>query len=264
MTIKQTQRTAPVAAPRRSQPATPSRATANHPAPAARPQERGRGASPVHLGALAGNFGERERQRPTPQSVHITQEADTRYNPGGNRDRMNGDCGPTSLVVGLDMLGLHIPGGGRHVPPQQRINNARLNMNRSQPEQDGLTTDGRFSEREHRQATSYRQMGRGAEAAGASHRFVRELSDVRSAVEAHSPVMALGNPQARGSYGKRANVDATDHIVAITGYDQASGRYTINDPLGHDGPLQITASELQAFMAEGPGRGNYMVLERAR
>lgn len=253
MQVKEAHRSAPVATPRRPQPVAPSRPVPS-PTPVTRTPERGRGANPVHLGALTGNFG----QRPTPQSVHITQEADARYNRGGNPDPNNGDCGPASLVMGLDMLGLHTP--GRTV--QERINNSRLNMNRSQPEQDGLTPDGRFSNKEHGRATSYGQIIRGAEAAGARGRFVRELRDVRSAVEAHSPVMALGNPQASGSYGRRAHIEAEQHIVAITGYDQVSGRYTINDPLRHEGPLEITASELQAFMAQGPGRGNYLVLER--
>lgn len=248
MTIKEAHRPVAAAPVRRTAPA--ARPAVQQAVPVTRTVERGKGASSSHLSALASNFG-------TPQSVHITQEADRRYNPGGNPDRYNGDCGPAALVMGLDMLGLRTP--GRSV--QERINNSRLNMNRSQPEQDGLTPDGRFSNREHREATSYGQVLRGARAAGADGRFVRSLDDVRSAVQVHSPVLALGNPSA--SYGRRVGVEATEHFIAVTGYDQASGQYTINDPLRHEGPMQITPAELETFMARGPGRGYYLVLERS-
>lgn len=218
-------------------------------------------ANSAYLSALSDTFA--TDQHPTPQSVHHTQEVDPVYNPGGQTDPYNADCGPTSLVMGLEMLGLQVPGAGSTASVQDRIDRSRQVIFADQPDSDGIGPNGQRSIKEHGIATSMGRLAQAAQQAGASTHFVSGVRQIQEAVQAGSPVLATGNPQARGSYGQRAGIDATSHIVAITGYNNRSHNFTVNDPLSHQGPLQVSQSELSVFLSRGQGNGYGLVLERS-
>lgn len=200
--------------------------------------------------------------QPTPASVHITQFRDPVYNPGGDKDEGNGNCGPTSLAMGLGLLGLQVPGSQPGDSVQQRIDRARLAMHPHDPEGDGLTPDGRRSPEEHNRATGFGHLRRGAEAAGARTRVVRGLDAITEAVRSGQPVLMAGDCGAKDGYGPRLGRQGEPHIVLVSGYDAETGNYTINDPAHRGGPLTISRRELESFLRTGDSQGNAMAIFR--
>jgi hypothetical protein len=192
----------------------------------------------------------------TPEQIHRMQYRDPVYNPGGDKDDGNGNCGPTSVVMALDRVGITAPGA----TVQDQIDGMRRSMFPNDRSQDGVGRDGRRNPDEHIRGTTFADMQVGAEAAGARTRRTRTLEELQGALRDGHPVIINGNPTQRGSYGERAGIgNATDHIVALTGYDAESRRYTVNDPL-HQGPLQISEQELRRFYRRPEHVGYGMVV----
>ena len=163
-----------------------------------------------------------------PEAIHMTQVANATYNPGG-RSRSR-DCGPTSLAMALSALGLEVPGdSGGSV--QERINRTREVM--------GAPGSGN---------TDLQQIEAGARASGADTRYVSGLAQISEAVANGEPVVLLGNTMNGGSYGSRTGIDSNGgHFITVSGYDPQTDSYTINDPLSHGGPIQVSASELESY-----------------
>ena len=254
-TVRETRPHPPVSTARRSTPIPAVTPAARVTAPLTTPRgtssrTEGPGASSLHLGALAANFG-----GPTAESVHLTQNRHPRYNPTGDSDYWNGDCGPASLTMGLAMLGRQPQGTSTQATPQERINRVRELGAAGNTKLDGLTSDGRYSVEEHRNGINYGQLQQAAQASGAQARMVNGFEAVRQAAENHRPVVLLGNPSGEGAYGPRSGIDANDHVVLVNGYDQASRQFTINDPLSERGPMRVSSAELEAFMRSGIGHG---------
>lgn len=200
--------------------------------------------------------------RPTPASVHITQYRDPVYNPGGDKDESNGNCGPTSLAMALRLVGLQVPGTSSGDSPQTVIDRSRLAMHPHDASGDGLDEAGQRSPDEHRRATGYGHLRRGAEAAGARTEFLRGLPDLQRALGDGQPVILVGNPGGKQGYAARLGQGAEDHIIVISGFDAERGTYTINDPAQRGGPLTITQAELQSFVREGSGTHYGMAVSR--
>ena len=200
--------------------------------------------------------------RPTPASVHMTQYRDPVYNPGGDKDPDNGNCGPTSLAMGLRLIGLPVPGTSPGDSPQTIIDRSRLAMHPHDPSGDGLDESGQRSAQEHRQATGYGHLRRGAEAAGARTQIMRGIPELNQALGDGQPVILLGNPGGKQGYATRLGQGSEDHIIVISGFDPERGTYTVNDPAQRSGPITISAAELQSFVREGSSNNFGMALSR--
>ncbi len=177
-------------------------------------------------------------------AIQITQQRDPIYNPNGTRT--NRDCGPTSLAMGLTALGLEPPGEG----PQDKINDARFAMFAGvKPGRDGIDEQGRYSALEHRRGSTIADIARGAERYGAEARPVANLDQIREAVENGQPVVVAGNPNAPGGYGHQNGIDFNGHhIILVSGYDAQDKRFIINDPLSHQGPLEVSPCQLAGYL----------------
>lgn len=179
------------------------------------------------------------------EQIHRMQVAHPVYNPGGDADPDNANCGPTALTMALDRAGVPLRGSS----VQEQIDATRQMMFRQDPKRDGLNPDGSRSEVEHARDTRFPDLERGAREAGARTRFTGSTEEIQQALGQGNPVIVRGNPMAEGSYGRRAGVDAEAHFATLSGYDRESRRYTLNDPL-HPGPLQISEAELRAFQRD--------------
>lgn len=194
------------------------------------------------------------RPRVDPEAIHMTQVADPVYNPGG--DPSNADCGPTSLAMGLAALGLDPPGDdGSSV--QNRIDRTREAMYGGvDGSRDGVNADGSRNDGEHSGWTDFAGIRRGAERSGADTYDVHNSNEVAQAVSQGHPVVLAGNPNMPGSYGERAGIGYDGgHFITVSGYDPETDTFTINDPLSHDGPIQVSRSELDAYMSADNATG---------
>jgi hypothetical protein len=168
-----------------------------------------------------------------PKSVHVTQ-VPSKFNPkpaAGNRD-----CGPTSVVIALGMLGKSIPGTSAKSSAQAKIDGVRKLA--------GSPDNTR--------STSNLELEQALKAAGASSHEVNDLASIKAAITSGSPVILNGNPRAPGAYGRRfTSAQMTPyngaHWITVTGFDEASGKFIINDPLAKTGPVKVSAEELEAY-----------------
>lgn len=168
-----------------------------------------------------------------PKTVHVTQ-VPSKFNPkpaAGNRD-----CGPTSVVIALGMLGKSVPGSSAKASAQSKIDRIR--------ELAGSPNNA--------ESTSNIQLAKALQSAGASTREVSDLASIKEAITSGSPVILNGNPRAGGAYGPRFSASQMTpydgaHWIVVTGIDSASGKYIINDPLSKAGPVKVSAKELEAY-----------------
>jgi len=152
--------------------------------------------------------------------------------------------------MGLKALGIGSGSG------QERTNAARFAMfNGYDSNKDGVDANGNFAAHEHQGAlgcTNTDDIKRGAAAAGARTYDVGSSSDIARAVGSGNPVVLAG--QNSGSiYGNGNGIDYNGgHFILVSGYDPKTDTFTINDPLSHGGPLQISRAQLEAYQT-GPG-----------
>lgn len=184
-----------------------------------------------------------------PERIHMTQVFDRKYNRGGAP--RSADCGPTSLAMGLEALGLNPRGS-----VQDKIDAARLAMFRgADASRDGFDVAGNKSQAEHGTSTNISDWRRGARAAGARSRDVRSVADVAREVSQGHPVMLAGR-NAGNIYGRGHGISFNGgHAILVSGYDRASGTFILNDPLAHGGPIRVNRAQLAAFLWDGDGGG---------
>lgn len=189
---------------------------------------------------------------------HINQfEADAAN--GG--DGINTDCGPTSLAMALHALGLKVPGEDKANTNGDVIDLARAAMV-NDPARDGVDEGGRRSDSEHNTFTNFDDLLRGARTSGATvATLTPNATSIRNALESGAKVIVSGTFTGktpvpwtgdRGVDAATAPGFATEHIIAITGYDEKSGQFTVNDP-ARSKPFTIGSGTLMYFMEGNAG-----------
>jgi hypothetical protein len=81
---------------------------------------------------------------------------------------------------------------------------------------------------------------------------VHDLESVKAAVTSGRPVVLNGNPRNPGAYGPAFSADKLvpyngAHWIAVTGFDEGSGKFIVNDPMSTVGPLKVTRAQLEAY-----------------
>jgi hypothetical protein len=169
----------------------------------------------------------------SPRAVHVSQ-VPSKYNAApaaGNRD-----CGPASVVMTLKLLGRNVPGAAGNATPQRLINRVR------QLAGNAANTV----------ATTNHELARALRAAGTRTREIADGASIRRAVLAGKPVILNGNPRHAGAYGtsfssKQMTPYNGAHWIVVSGIDEKSGKFIINDPLSKVGPVKVTAAQLEAY-----------------
>lgn len=175
----------------------------------------------------------------SPKAAHVTQ-VPSKFNKApavGNRD-----CGPTSVVIALKMLGKPVPGAPKSSTAQAQINQVRALAGSP----------------DNTQSTSNLQLEQALHAAGATTREHRDFASIRRAITEGKPVILNGNPRNAGAYGPKftaAQMTPYDgaHWITVTGIDQKTGQLIINDPLSKVGPVKVTPKQLEAYRAGSIG-----------
>ena len=169
----------------------------------------------------------------SPRAVHVTQ-VPSKFNtaPAAN----NKDCGPTSVVMTLKLLGIAIPGVAAGAAPQKLINRVRTLAG-----SDDSTT-----------STTNQQLEVALAAAGAKTTEVMDFAGVKASVLAGKPVILNGNPRNSGAYGPRFSADRMTpyngaHWIVVSGFDTKTGQFIINDPLSKAGAVKVSPEELDAY-----------------
>ncbi len=118
------------------------------------------------------------------------------------------------------------------------------------------------SETEHSTWTNFSDLTRGATAAGVSAVGITpDAQSIKNALETGSKVIISGTFSGkypppwtgdRGSDNSSAPGGATGHIVAVTGYDSATGQFIVNDPARNNAFL-VDAQTLTNFMSGNAG-----------
>lgn len=176
-------------------------------------------------------------------------------------DGVNSNCGPTSLVMALRGLGLSLPGGAAASKAGELVDLARKVMTQDNS-RDGVTSSGKRAEYEHNFYTDFDDLKRGARAAGASARMIAEdAQSILSALRSGARVIVSGTFSGksnlpwtgdRGPDNNGAPGNATKHIVTVSGYNQETGRFIINDPARRT-PVEVTGTQLENFMSGNAG-----------
>lgn len=175
----------------------------------------------------------------SPRLIHVSQ-VPSKYNTApaaGNKD-----CGPASVVMTLKLLGKPIPGLGSNASPQKLINRIR------QLAGNAANTA----------ATTNHELGRALRAAGTRTREIADAGSIRRAILAGKPVILNGNPRNPGAYGSKFSQKQMTpydgaHWIVVSGFDQKSGTYIVNDPLSKVGPVKVTPAQLEAYRAGSMG-----------
>ena len=180
----------------------------------------------------------------SPRSVHITQ-VPSRFNRNPAAD--NRDCGPASVAMAVRLVGKKIPGLSPGSSPQAQINRVRALAGKV----------------DSRSTTTNWDLERALERTGAKVREVYDAAAIRQSVMAGKPVVLNGNPRNAGAYGpsfsdKQLSPYDGAHWIAVTGLDQATGKFIINDPLSKVGPLKVSRAQLEAY------RGGSLGIEVSR
>jgi hypothetical protein len=162
---------------------------------------------------------------------HIAQFAG-KYLPDGPSMRPN--CGPASVTMALRMVGLDIP-GFRGQNSEAVLDKARQLATGKNDTSVG-TTD---SELENLISSS-----------GAKWSESTNFGEVTNWVKQGIPVVLSGNP----AYGWNSRYRSDQvypfnggHWVTVSGYDQATGHYIVNDPLSQIGPIYVSEAELKSY-----------------
>lgn len=173
-----------------------------------------------------------------PNAAHVSQ-VQSRFNldpASGNRD-----CGPASAVIALHMLGMKVPGAA-NASPQDQINRIRQLA--------GVVSNST--------STSNFQLEDALTKSGVTTSEISSIDEVEAAIIAGKPVILNGNPANPGAYGDRVDdgkVVPFDgaHWIAVTGFDKASGKFLINDPLSKVGAVKVSREELNAYLGGSLG-----------
>jgi len=162
---------------------------------------------------------------------HIAQFAG-KYLPDGPAMRPN--CGPASVTMALRMIGLDIPGfNGQN--SEAVLDKARIIATGKNDITVG-TTDA--------------ELERLITASGAKWSETTSFPEVTNWVKQGIPVVLSGNP----AYGWNSRYTPDQvypfnggHWVTVSGYDQATGNYIVNDPLSQIGPIYVSEAELKNY-----------------
>ena len=170
------------------------------------------------------------RSRYTPETVHLTQFRNSRYNPNGP-GRSN-DCVPASAVMALRLAGLDIKDHEGEVTgaiDRARVLGSGVNDNSGMDET---------------------QLAKMLERSGAQTALSKDPAKVLQWAREGSPIVLFGNPaDAWGTRFSHAKVSKFDGNHAVTlSFDQATGRYLVNDPLSRIGVIETNVAELAAYM----------------
>ena len=176
-------------------------------------------------------------------------------------DGANANCGPTSLAMCLHSLGLTVSGEIDGMSDGQVVDMARISMV-SDSARDGVTESGQRSEAEHSTWTNFSDLTRGAKAGGATtEKIIASASSIQQALESGAKVIISGTFSGksplpwtgdRGSDNSTAPGYATNHIVLVSGYDEKTGMFIVNDP-ARKSPLAVSAETLNYFMQGNAG-----------
>jgi hypothetical protein len=182
---------------------------------------------------------------PDPNGFFVTQFYHERWNPHGPAGSAN--CGPASLAMALEAVGLQAPGVTAPENVEHVIDATRAAMGAH------IDAAGRVGDAA---LTNITQVITGARAAGAECAWVT-FEGLDAELAAGRPVVAAGNPAVyNGDWQDRGIANSEydgGHFITITGKD-AAGNYLINDPLSNVGSVAISPAQMQAYMAHyGPG-----------
>ncbi len=172
-------------------------------------------------------------------------------------DGRNADCGPASLVMALNAVGLSMGAG---LTSGESMVLARKRMV-NDTTRDGVDAAGRFLGSEHNNYTSLSEVRRGAQSASARTQVLAPTtSSVREALLAGASVVVSGTFAGkvppwtgdRGTDNTSAPGGATAHIVAVTGYDRYTGQFKVQDPARRS-TVMVSAEALETFMRGNAG-----------
>jgi uncharacterized protein YvpB len=172
-------------------------------------------------------------------TAHISQFRN-QYNPNG--PAMAPNCGPASVTMALRLIGRDVPGFHGEVE-QQVIDKARIIATGTNDTSVG-TTDT--------------ELERVITAAGAKWSESTNLDQMLGWVQQGTPVVLAGNPwRAWNTRYTKDQVYPFDggHWVTVSGYDQKTGYYVVNDPLSAIGPIYVSKGELQTYFSRNGGLG---------
>ncbi len=189
------------------------------------------------------------------KETHINQ-FDAEISVGG--DGRNADCGPASLVMALNAIGLSI--GSSSLTSGEAMVLARKRMV-NDTSRDGVDAAGRYLGSEHNTFTNLSEVRRGAQAAAARTQVLAPTAAaIREALMGGASVVASGTfvgkalpwTGDRGTDNNAAPGGATAHIIAVTGYDRYTGMFKVQDP-ARKKVIMVSAETLEAFMRGNAG-----------
>lgn len=172
-------------------------------------------------------------------------------------DGRNADCGPASLVMALNAVGLSMGAG---LTSGEAMVMARKRMV-NDTTRDGVDAVGRFLGSEHNNYTSLSEVRRGAQSASARTQVLAPTTTgIREALLAGASVVVSGTFAGkvppwtgdRGTDNTSAPGGATAHIVAVTGYDRYTGQFKVQDPARRS-TVMVSAEALETFMRGNAG-----------
>jgi hypothetical protein len=163
-----------------------------------------------------------------------------KYLPDGPSMRPN--CGPASVTMALRMIGLDIPGFNGQ--------NSEAVLDRARVIGTGVNDTS--------VGTTDTELERVIEASGGRWSESNNLNEMLGWVQQGIPVILSGNP--RHGWNSRYSSDQVypfdgGHWVTVSGYDQKTGYYIVNDPLSQIGPIYVSAEELASYNRAHGGLG---------
>jgi len=175
-------------------------------------------------------------------------------------DGANANCGPASLAMALQSLGLSLDGCSWSSSEGELVDRARQCMTAAW--QDGVDANGQRVEAEHSTFTTLTDIERGARAAGATTRRIEpDPAAIRLALLSGEEVIVSGTFAGKSPLpwtGDRehdwnsAPGGATGHFVLVSGYDPSLDLFVVNDP-ARNSPLMTDAQSLSHFMDGNAG-----------
>lgn len=162
---------------------------------------------------------------------HMAQFAG-KYLPDGPTMRPN--CGPASTTMALRMIGLDIPGfNGQN--SEAVLDKARVLATGKNDTSVG-TTDSEL------ETLITKSGGQWSESTN--------FGEIKGWVKQGIPVVLSGNP----AYGWNSRYSSDQvypfnggHWVTVSGFDEASGNFIVNDPLSQIGPIYVSETELKSY-----------------
>jgi len=155
---------------------------------------------------------------------------------------MRPNCGPASVTMALRMIGLDIPGFACQ-KSEAVLDKARIMATGTNNTQVG-TTDS--------------ELERVISGSGARWSESNNFGEMLSWVKQGIPVVMSGNPAK--SWNNRYDSSQVypfdgGHWVTVSGYDQKTGYFIVNDPLSQIGPIYVSEGELQKYNRAHGGLG---------